>query len=196
MVKIKLMIVEDDPVWMKCLTDYIEKENDIVVVKQAFTKEEATTVTKSVADVVLIDLQLSDDDNELGGLQVARALSGIGIDNMIMLTSCEDTEIILESFDIGAVNYMTKTSYRDIPQAVREAYAGKVSLHADVSGVLTAELRKERKLKILTHTEREVYELKHQGLSKFQIAQKLHKSVETVKKQVKLIQSKLTNGND
>ncbi|TMV46255.1 response regulator transcription factor [Paenibacillus mesophilus] len=197
MVKIKLMIVEDDPVWMKYLTEYIEKENDIAVVKQAFTMEDATDgITNSTVDVVLIDLQLSEDADNLCGLQVASKLSDLGIDKLIMLTSCEDTEIILESFDLGAVNYMTKTSYRDIPQAVREAYAGKVSLHSDVSSVLTAELRKERKLKILTPTEREVYDLKKQGLSKTQIAKKLHKSVETVKKQVKLIQSKLTNGSE
>lgn len=197
MVRIKLMIVEDDPVWMKYLTEFIEKENDIAVVKQAFTMEEATdNIAKSAVDVVLIDLQLSEDADECCGLQVASKLSDIGINKLIMLTSCDDTEIILESFDMGAVNYVTKASYRDIPQAVREAYAGKVSLHSDVSGVLTAELRKERKLKILTHTEREVYELKKRGLSKTQIAQKLHKSVETVKKQVKLIHSKLTNGSE
>jgi DNA-binding NarL/FixJ family response regulator len=62
-----------------------------------------------------------------------------------------------------------------------------------VSGVVTAELRKERKLKILTQAEREVYELKDRGFSKAQIAQKLYKSVETVKKQLKLIHSKLNS---
>ena len=30
---IRLMIVEDDEVWMKCLTNFIEKEDDLVVVK-------------------------------------------------------------------------------------------------------------------------------------------------------------------
>ncbi|MEF3305469.1 response regulator transcription factor [Paenibacillus sp. GYB003] len=191
--KIKLMIVEDDPVWMKGLTEYIEQEGDIVVVRQAFAKEEASGITSSDVDVVLIDLQLSEDGGELCGLQVASRLAEIGVDKMIMLTSRDEPDVILESFDRGAINYITKSSYKDIPQAVREANAGKVRLHSDVSGVVTAELRKERKLKILTQAEREVYELKDRGFSKAQIAQKLYKSVETVKKQLKLIHSKLNS---
>ncbi|MFK7691387.1 response regulator [Paenibacillus sp. HJGM_3] len=194
--KIKLMIVEDDPVWMKGLTEYIEKEGDIVVVKQALSKEEATGITPPEVDVVLIDLQLSEDGGELCGLGVASRLAELGVDKMIMLTSRDEPDIILEAFDRGAINYIMKSSYKDIPRAVRDARDGKVSLHSDVSGVLTAELRKERKLKRLTPTEREVYELKNQGFSRVQIAQKLYKSVETVKKQVKLIQSKLNPTSD
>ncbi len=195
MVKIKLMIVEDDPVWMRCLTEYIGKESDIVVVKQAFTKEEAlVNTTSSNVDVVLIDLKLSQDDEDLCGLEVASKLFEIGIEKMIMLTSWDEPEIILESFDRGAVNYITKISYRDIPKAVREAYAGKVSLHSDVSSILTKELRKERKLKILTQVEREIYDLQEKGMSRAKIAKLLHKSVSTVKNQYKIIRSKLGGG--
>ncbi|MEH7735446.1 hypothetical protein V7241_18155 [Bacillus pumilus] len=39
--RIKVMIVEDDPVWMKGISDLISKEKDMVVVKKAFTKSEA-----------------------------------------------------------------------------------------------------------------------------------------------------------
>ena len=53
------------------------------------------------------------------------------------------------------------------------------------------ELKKERKIKVLTPTERDVYELKEKGLSRKQIAEKLYKSVETVKKQLKVIRSKI-----
>lgn len=189
--KIRLMIVEDDPVWMKCISDYIGKENDIIVVKQAYTKEEALQVTGLNIDVVLMDLTLSEDDNDLGGLEVASQLYEKGLKKIIMLTSWDETEIILESFDIGVINYVTKPSYRDIPNVIREAYHGKVSLHSDVSNVLISELKRERKAKVLTPAEREVYELKEQGLNKTQIAQKLYKSVETIKRQLKIIKSKI-----
>lgn len=191
MEKIKLMIVEDDHVWMKCISDYVGKENDIIVVKQAYTKEEALQVDGLNIDVVLMDLTLSQDDNDLGGLEVAGQLYKRGLKKIIMLTSWDETEIILESFDIGAINYVTKLSYRDIPNAIREAYQGKVSIHADVSDVLINELKRERKVKVLTPLEREVYELREQGLNKKQIAQKLYKSIETIKSHLKIIKSKI-----
>ncbi|OIK12904.1 LuxR family transcriptional regulator [Bacillus sp. MUM 116] len=188
---IKVMIVEDDPVWMKGISDYIQKENDITVVKQAPNKEEALKVHCCNVDVVLMDLTLSEDDTDLSGLDAAQQLFEKGLKNIIMLTSRDETEIILEAFDKGAVNYITKSSYRDIPNAIRAAYHDKVSIHADVSTVLISELKKERKIKVLTPTEREVYDLNKQGLNKVQIAQKLYKSVETIKRQLKIIKSKI-----
>src|SRR6478736_3271348 len=164
--KIKLMIVEDDPVWMQCISDYIEKENDIIVVKQAYNKDEALQVDYNNIDVVLLDLTLLKDEGDeenLSGLEVARHLYKKGLKKTIMLTSWDEKDIILECFDKGVVNYITKTSYKDIPNAVREAYKGKVNIHSDVSNVLIGELKKERKMKILTPIESEVYSLKEQG---------------------------------
>ena len=189
--KIKLMIVEDDLVWMQSISDYVQKDNDIIVVEQAYNKEEALQVDCTNVDVVLLDLSLSIDDENFSGLEVASYLYKKGLKKIIMLTSWDEKDIILECFDTGVVNYITKTSYRDIPNAIREAFKGKVSLHADVTNVLVGELRKERKVKILTPTEREVYTLKEQGLNKSQIADKLYKSVETIKRQLRIIKSKM-----
>jgi DNA-binding NarL/FixJ family response regulator len=189
--KIKLMIVEDDLVWMQSISDYVQKDNDIIVVEQAYNKEEALQVDCTNVDVVLLDLSLSIDDENFSGLEVASYLYKKGLKKIIMLTSWDEKDIILECFDTGVVNYITKTSYRDIPNAIREAFRGKVSLHADVTNVLVGELRKERKVKILTPTEREVYTLKEQGLNKSQIADKLYKSVETIKRQLRIIKSKM-----
>ncbi|KWU56912.1 response regulator transcription factor [Priestia aryabhattai] len=185
------MIVEDDLVWMQSISDYVQKDNDIIVVEQAYNKEEALQVDCTHVDVVLLDLSLSIDDENFSGLEVASYLYKKGLKKIIMLTSWDEKDIILESFDTGVVNYITKTSYRDIPNAVREAYKGKVNIHSDVSNVLIGELRKERKIKILTPTEREVYTLKEQGLNKAQIADKLYKSIETIKRQLRIIKGKM-----
>ncbi|NRD77009.1 response regulator transcription factor [Bacillus sp. BRMEA1] len=188
---IRLMIVEDDPVWMKCLCNYIENESDLKVVKQIYTKEEALNVDCNNIDVVLLDLSLSENDHRLSGLEIINKLLTKGLQKIIMLTSWYDEEIILEAFEKGAINYVTKLSYRDIPKVIREAYSGKVSLHSDVSTVLINKIKTDRKIKVLTPAEREVYKLKAQGLSKNQIAEKLFKSIETIKKQLKMINKKL-----
>ncbi|MGG3641477.1 response regulator transcription factor [Bacillus gobiensis] len=187
---IRVLIVEDDPVWMKIISDMVQKEKGMIVVNQAFTKEEALQVDFSNIDVVLMDLTLSENE-DLGGLHLSKQLYEKGLKKIIMLTSWDEPAIILESFDTGAINYITKSSYRDIPKAVREAYYDNVSFNADVSTLLVNELRMERKARVLTPAEREVYILKEKGLNKTQIAKKLFKSVETIKKQWKTIKRKI-----
>ncbi len=188
---IKLMIVEDDPVWMKCISDFVSKDNDITVVKKVYMKEEALKVTDlNNIDVVLLDLTLGDNE-EFGGFEVASHLNKNGLKKIIMLTSWDETEIITEAFDRGAVNYVTKSSYRDIPNAIREAYTGRISLHPDVSSKLICELKLERKARSLSPAEREVFILKEKGLTKLEIAKKLFKSIDTIKNQLKNINKKI-----
>lgn len=190
--KIRVMIVEDDPVWMRCINDIINKEEDMSVVNKATTKDEAIEVNVEEVDIVLLDLTLLEDGEEnLNGLNVASELNHKGLKKIIMLTSWEEKDIILESFDKGAINYVTKSSYRDIPRMVRDAYYGKVSIHSDASTVLVDGLRSERKLGVLTTSEREVYKLKEKGFNRNQIAKKLFKSVKTIKKHIKTINSKI-----
>ncbi|PFJ23957.1 LuxR family transcriptional regulator [Bacillus anthracis] len=185
------MIVEDDEVWMKCLTNFIEKEDDLVVVKKAYNKEQAIDSVPEMIDVVLLDLTLNDDPANLSGLEVVSQLKEKGINRIIMLTSWDEEEVILKAFDEGAMNYVNKTSYRDIPKVVREAFANKVSIHPDVSSVVINALTTERKISVLTPSERQVYTLKEKGLNKVQIADVLFKSVETIKKQLKKINDKI-----
>ncbi|WP_352437385.1 response regulator transcription factor [Bacillus pumilus] len=188
--KIKVMIVEDDPVWMKGISNLISKEKDMIVVKKAFTKSEALQLENHEIDIILMDLTLSEDE-ELGGLDLSKELVERGFQKIIMLTSWEEPAIILESFDQGAMNYINKSSYKDIPKFIREAFIDKVTLNANVSSLLINELRIERKASILTPAEREVYKLKEKGLTRGQIAEHLFKSVETIKKQLKMIKKKL-----
>ncbi|WP_256941988.1 response regulator [Bacillus thuringiensis] len=189
--KIRLMIVEDDEVWMKCLTDFIEKEDDLVVVKKAYNKEQAIDSVPEMIDVVLVDLTLDADPANLSGLEVLSQLKEKGLNRIIMLTSWDEEEVILKAFDEGAMNYVNKTSYRDIPRVVREAFANKVSIHPDVSSVVINALTTERRISVLTPSERQVYTLKEKGLNKVQIADVLFKSVETIKKQLKKINDKI-----
>ncbi|MFB4165792.1 response regulator [Alteribacillus sp. JSM 102045] len=189
--KIRVMIVEDDPIWMELLSEYVDKESDITVALQAYTKEEALQANLSHLDVILMDLQLNEDNKGLSGIEISRQLYNKGFDKIIMLTSWDEEEIILDAFDRGAMNYVTKSSYKDIPDTIRDAYEGKVSLHADVSSTVLKNLRKERKISVLTPAERQVYDLKERGLTKKEIAKQLFKSMQTIKNQLKTIKGKL-----
>ncbi len=186
---VKIMLVEDDSFWQKRLGTDLARETDFEVVHIAATKEEACAFAAETAelDVVLMDINLS--ENRTDGIDAAREIArarGSHV-KIVMLTSLEDPEVIIRSFQNGAVNFMNKSSYKDIVQAIRDAHGNKVSIHADA----TIAVIKEMQLSVLTPAEKEIYYLKEKGLNKTQIAQKLFKSVETIKTQLRSVKEKL-----
>lgn len=189
--KIQLLLVEDDPVWMNGIIDYLEEEEDLTVQQKAFTKEEALKCDYSNVDVALLDVNLT-KGGDLGGLEIAKHLKESGIDKIIMLTSWEDPAIILEAFDNGAMNFISKSSYEEIPDVIRETYIDKINIRPDIFNIIRNELKNERVTRILTPSELDVYKLKEKGLSRNEMAEKLLKSVETIKKQLQNIKKKLS----
>lgn len=189
MERIRVMLVEDDSFWQQNISSDLAEETDIDVVAVVGTGEEAVrTALETEIDVVLMDINLT--ENNLDGLEAAHEISTLLTHRnvkIIMLTSLSDKDIVIKSFQLGAMNYITKQSYKDIVRAVREAYANRSAIHADAASIM----RNEVQLMPLTPTEREVFELRKQGLSKQQISEKLYKSTNTIKSQLKSIKNKL-----
>jgi DNA-binding NarL/FixJ family response regulator len=187
---IKVMLVEDDPFWQRTLAEDLAGEPDLSVTHIASTKEEACSMAEqAVVDVVLMDINLT--ENRLDGLEAAREIklkSGREL-KVIMLTSLQEKEIIVRSFQNGAHNYITKASYKDIVQAIRDAHAGRPVLHPDAVPALVQEIQ----LIQLTPSERELYEMRKKGYTRSQISSTLNKSVNTIKTQLRSIREKLVN---
>ncbi|MBM7652799.1 response regulator transcription factor [Neobacillus cucumis] len=185
---IKVMLVEDDEFWQKQLALDLNKEEDIQVVKIAATKLEALNSLDSIEiDVVLMDINLT--ENKLDGLEAAKEITRIkGLKpKVIMLTSLSEQEVIVKAFQNGAVNYITKSNFHDIVKAVRDAYADKSSIHCDAASAMRNELH----LMQLSPSEREIYDLREKGFNKTQMSEILHKSVNTIKTQLRSIRDKL-----
>lgn len=191
MERIAVMLVEDDPFWQQNLSADLADEPDIEVVAVAATKEEAVEAAmRGGVDVILMDINLT--ANHLDGLDAVREIIGKSDDippKIIMLTSLTDREMIMKSFQLGALNYITKQSYKDIVKVIREAYQDRSTIHSDAARIM----RNEIQLMELTPIEREVFELRKRGLSKAQISELLHKSTNTIKSQLKSIKNKLTH---
>ncbi|QJC51723.1 response regulator transcription factor [Paenibacillus albicereus] len=188
--RIRVMLVEDDPFWQENISADLATETDIEVAAVCGSKEEAlqaATLDRAL-DVVLMDINLS--GNKLDGLEAVQELwpiVGKRDVKVIMLTSLKESGLILRSLQLGAVNYITKQSYKDIVRAIREAHRNAAQIHADAAGAMRTELQ----LMELTATEREVFELRREGLSRQQISERMHKSAHTIKSQIKSIRSKL-----
>ncbi|GAB1779571.1 response regulator transcription factor [Priestia megaterium] len=179
---IKVILVEDDPFWQKNISMYIEKEaDDIEVIKIVDSKEKVLEVVEneSQIDIVLMDINLTAAN--LDGIEIIEILSKQKI-KAIALTSISEQDVIVDSFESGAVNYINKSSIYDIILAIREAVEGRNQIHSDAAGALLGKMREEKKLRSLTSSEREVYNLEKKGYKKSDIAERLYKTIDTIKK--------------
>ncbi|QJD83405.1 response regulator transcription factor [Cohnella herbarum] len=185
---IKVLLVEDDPDWIKAMTAFLNHEEDILVVGAAMQSEEAIRLARTLAfDVVLMDIQLTEGGME--GIYVAAEINDIHPAKIIMLTSVGDESVMTQAFTAGAVNYIEKTRFKEIPQAIRSAYHHPSAMDALLKEF--ARLKREEQLKELTPAEREVFELIESGYTQPQMEQKLHKTESTLKNQVNKILKKL-----
>lgn len=191
MERIRVMLVEDDSFWRDHISGDLADEPDIIMAGVAATKEEAIELASNQdLDVILMDINLT--GNNLDGLDAAEQILRQDRNRsvkIIMLTSITEAEVIMKSFRLGAMNYINKSSYRDILHAIREANSGRASIHPDAARAMRSEVQ----LMELSATEREVFELRRSGLSKREISERLHKSTNTIKTQLRSIKNKLTH---
>lgn len=187
-VKIKIIMVEDDPEWLKIMTDFLSGYSDLEVVGTANCKDEALHLVKHIdADVVLLDINLS--ENKRDGIAVAFEILTLTKLKVIMLTSLNEEELIIDSFAAGAVDYVSKENYLKIPKIIHRI-AKEIS-PMDVLLKDYARLKKEEQLIELTPAERDVFDLIAQGYSMAQIEDKMFKTHNTLRTQVKRILQKL-----
>lgn len=184
---IKVFIVEDDADWIKALTSFLNKEPDLLVVGAATNSGEALSMAQNMAiDVVLMDIQL--EGSRLDGIQTAMMMQEYSAVKIIMLTSLNDEQSMTQAFTAGAVQYLEKTRFQELPQAIRAAYHHSAPMEALLKEL--ARLKREEQLKELTGAEREVFELIEAGYTQSQIEQKLYKTESTLKNQVNKILKK------
>ncbi len=134
-----------------------------------------------------MDINLS--ENLKDGVAAALEIKEFSNAKIIMLTSYNDDELIKDSFEVGAVDYLLKEDYLDLPNTIRKTFNNRSSIQVILDDY--ARLKKDERLRELTTAEKEVFELMEQGLSHSQIAAKLSKTNNTLRTQVKNILKKL-----
>ncbi len=178
---IKVYVVEDDPDWIKAITSYLNREEDILVVGAATNADDAVRGAQMTQiDIILMDIQLA--GSRLDGIQTAMELHGLTSAKIIMLTSLNDEQSMTKAFTAGAIQYLEKTQFKELPLSIRNAHLYPAPMEALLKEF--ARLKREEQLKDLTPAEREVFELIETGHTQSQIEQKLYKAESTLKNQV------------
>ncbi|MCX7745486.1 MAG: response regulator transcription factor [Clostridia bacterium] len=189
MEKIKILLVEDDVVWQEHIKRFLHAEGDISVIYITASKEDAIDYAKKQdIDIILMDISLS--DNQYEGIAAALEISRFSKAKVLMLTSLSQDEVIIDSFTAGAIDFISKVNYKQLPDRIR--LACKNTTPFEVLLKEYSKLKKENQLKDLTPAEREIYDLLEEGYTKSKIESTLYKSSGTLKNQIRHILKKLS----
>lgn len=191
---VRVFLLDDHEVVRRGVADLLEAEDDIEVVGEAATAEEAVgRILALTPDVCVLDVRLPDGS----GVEVCREVrSRRPSVACLMLTSFSDDEALLEAVLAGAAGYLLKqVRGSDLVDAVRRVAAGQSLLDPAVTETVLRRLREgsaeDERLRGLTDQERRVLALLADGRSNREIAETLFLAEKTVKNYVSNLLAKL-----
>jgi DNA-binding NarL/FixJ family response regulator len=172
----------------------LSAEPDLEVVGEAGDGLEAVGLAVALQpDLVLMDIRMP----ELDGIEATRRLAAEApATKVLMLTTFDLDEYVVDAFRAGASGFLLKTAPRDqLVAAVRTVHAGEALLAPASTRRLieqfTQPVRESPVLASLTARERDVLSLLARGLTNAEIAAELVVEPSTVKSHVASLLSKL-----
>lgn len=205
MAGVKVMIVDDHPLFRQGLRDLVETDADLEVIGEAADGESALVQAREVGpDVILMDINLP----TMNGLQVTRELkSQMPEVSVVMITGYDDAEQVFHAFRAGASAYCAKdVSPEELVKTIHAAndgyyVVGEKKMTYDVMvdwieekvGGMPGSLPQddEELFEPLTPRQMEVLEYVTRGLSNKEIAYQMGISHQTVKNHITAILRKL-----
>lgn len=188
----RVVVVDDHAVVRNGITFSLMPFDDIEIVGEASTGEEALTLCQELQpDVVLMDLMMPG----MGGIAAIAALhESCPRAQVIALTSFQEGSLVQEALQAGATGYLVKdVSVDELAKAIRLAHRGMPTLAASAARALvhTVATHTPKIGHDLTEREREVLRLLAAGYSNQRIAEQLVITPATVKFHTRGIRSKL-----
>jgi DNA-binding NarL/FixJ family response regulator len=196
MTPVRVVVVDDHPVYRDGVADALGDADDIDVVGTAADGESAVTVVAELRpDVVLMDLRMPGG----GGLAATTAIAARHPDTAVLvLTMSDDDDSVFAALRAGARGYLLKESEgADIARAVRAAARSEAVFGPRIADRVLAFFASSRARSTvvpfpeLTDREREVLDLVAHGLSNAAIATRLFLSEKTVRNRVSDVLTKL-----
>ncbi|MFC3750541.1 response regulator [Paenibacillus sp. GCM10012306] len=199
---IKVLIVDDDSFIRESLKVLLGMDGNIEVVGTAGDGNEAMTLLSGglAADVVLMDIRMPGCGGVEGTRLIKESYPPIAV---LMLTTFDDDEYIIEALRNGAQGYLLKNIPPDrIIQGIKTVHEGNMLIHPDIARKLATFLKPAAQQETtpaqyleaygLTKAEQAIVASIAEGHSNKEIASTLFLSEGTVKNYITDILSKLS----
>jgi DNA-binding NarL/FixJ family response regulator len=189
----RVFLLDDHELVRRGIRDLLESEDDLEVVGEAGTAEEAYgRIPATTPHVAVLDMRLPDGD----GIDVCREVRSRHPEiACIMLTSFSDDDAVYAAILAGAAGYLLKqVRGNDLVDAIRRVAAGESLLDPAVTTRVLERLRHkddDDPLAALTDQERAILELIAEGLTNRQIGERMFLAEKTIKNYVSNMFAKL-----
>ncbi|TNH31548.1 response regulator transcription factor [Micromonospora orduensis] len=202
MTQVRVMVVDDHPMWREGVARDLTEAGFLVVATSGEGRQAVRVAAAARPDVVVLDLQLPD----ISGVEVILGLRAALPDvRVLMLSASGEQQSVLDAVKAGATGYLVKsTAPAEFLDAVRRTAANDPVFTPGLAGLVLGEYRRlaagpvaepgdgtEPGAPRLTDRETEVLRLVAKGMSYKQIAQRLGLSHRTVQNHVQNTLGKL-----
>jgi len=192
-VTVRVFLLDDHEVVRRGVRELLEAEDDIEVVGEAGTADEAYgRIPATSPNVAILDVRLPDGN----GVEVCREIRSSHPEiACLMLTSFADDEALFSAIMAGASGYVLKqVRGTDLVDGVRRVGRGESLLDPSLTTRVLERLRRPPaadELAGLTGQERRILDLIAEGMTNRQIGEQLFLAEKTVKNYVSNVLSKL-----
>lgn len=193
-VTLRVFLLDDHEVVRSGLRGMIDAEEDLEVVGEASTADEALSrIPPTKPDVAVLDVRLADGDGIAVCREIRSRMPEVGC---LILTSYSDDEALFAAIVAGAAGYLLKQIRgTDLVDAVRRVGAGESLIDPSLTAKVMERIRKgppeDERLARLSGQERKILALIADGMTNRQIAETLFLAEKTVKNYVSNMLAKL-----
>lgn len=181
--RIRILLADDHKVLRDGLRALLEGEDDMEVIAEAGTVEEAIQgAGRYKPDVIVMDLGMPGGS----GLDAIREIRRLALPvRIVVLSMHSGREMVMQVLQAGSDGYVPKSSaHTDLVQAIRVVNKGQRFLHPEATTTVVNELldkQEESKLMgLLSDRERDVLKLTAMGYTSREIGEQLALSPKTV----------------